>query len=337
MSDEQTHICNAPASVKKEQESHVCHAPATAEKGKESHVCTAPSAAQAGVTHVCHAPLPTKKSEASHVCKAPVKPTAKAPEQAETDAAHAKAAEDAESLIKITPGGPYMVSADVKLYEDAIVKSEDGTHMQYNRVKEYDTEGKPYFLCRCGHSHHKPFCDGTHAKIGFVGKEVADRAPYAFRADVYDGPELSLQDDGRCAFARMCHRKDGDVWTLTEEADEQALKDEAIKASWNCPTGRLVHTDKESGKVEEQEFEPSIVILEDIQEEAAGPLFVRGGVVLQSANGNYYERRNRYALCRCGGSGNQPFCDASHINIEFSDDSAAWKGDTGAEDESFDQ
>jgi CDGSH iron-sulfur domain-containing protein 3 len=43
--------------------------------------------------------------------------------------------------------------------------------------------GRPVFLCRCGHSKNKPFCDSSHSREGFMS---IDRAPQPSVADVTD-------------------------------------------------------------------------------------------------------------------------------------------------------
>ncbi|HEY1802324.1 MAG TPA: CDGSH iron-sulfur domain-containing protein [Terriglobales bacterium] len=65
--------------------------------------------------------------------------------------------------ITIRKNGPYRVEAPEGTIE---LVDADGN--------KYDLTGKPAFsLCRCGASVNKPFCDGTHSKIGFLAAEAA--------------------------------------------------------------------------------------------------------------------------------------------------------------------
>jgi len=69
----------------------------------------------------------------------------------------------AQVKITIKPNGPYRVEAAEGAIE---LVNPDGTPV--------DLTGKTAFsLCRCGASVNKPFCDGTHSKIGFQAAEAA--------------------------------------------------------------------------------------------------------------------------------------------------------------------
>ena len=69
---------------------------------------------------------------------------------------------DPQVTILVKHNGPLLVTGPFRL-TDA-----DGN--EYELVA-----GKKYNLCRCGGSTNKPFCDGTHSKIGFAAAERAVR------------------------------------------------------------------------------------------------------------------------------------------------------------------
>ena len=218
--------------------------------------------------------------------------------------------------IQIVKNGPYLVTGSIPLRKIKIVPH--GKRYEYQPVRDYPLKAQ-YALCRCGHSSTPPYCDGSHLHTAFAGDETACRLPYTKRARVLHGPDLDLLDDGRCAYARFCHREKGNVWELTRASDDPEARAQAIIAACDCPTGRLVALDRDGSPIEPA-FEPAIEILEDPQEGVSGPLFVKGNIPIQSSDGTVYEVRNRVALCRCGESENKPFCDASHISVGFSDE-----------------
>jgi CDGSH-type Zn-finger protein len=216
----------------------------------------------------------------------------------------------------VTRNGPYLVSGAVPLARQTIVADTEGGSEQWKQGEAVPA-AESYALCRCGHSHTKPFCDGTHKKIAFDGTETASRAPYTEQAELTQGPVLALSDaQALCAFARFCD-PNGQVWSQVERTDDPKVREQFVRQVNNCPAGRLVAWDRQSGKPIEHPLPISIGLVEDPVEDVGGPLWLRGGIPVTAADGFTYEVRNRVTLCRCGASKNKPFCDGSHAAIKF--------------------
>jgi CDGSH-type Zn-finger protein len=222
------------------------------------------------------------------------------------------------SEIHITKDGPYLVSGDLPMAQVTIGANAAGESVQWEWGRKYPDQAQ-YALCRCGHSTRKPYCDGTHTKIGFDGTETASRKTYREQAKMMVGPTMSLTDvESLCAFARFCD-PNGQVWTLVKETNDAAARRNFTRQTCDCPSGRLVAWDNATGEPIEPHYEHSIGVVEDPVETCSGPLWVRGGVSVIGADGFRYEVRNRMTLCRCGASNNKPFCDGSHAAIKFHD------------------
>ncbi len=167
-------------------------------------------------------------------------------------------------------------------------------------------------LCRCGGSATKPYCDGTHARIGFDDSKSAELLPD--RREDYAGPEVTIHDNRAiCSHAGYCTEGLPAVWRTGVEpwiepggADGESIV-EVVKM---CPSGALSFS---IGGVESRDRErpPAIHLSPD------GPYLVTGGVELDGVEWLEGASREHYTLCRCGASSNKPFCDGSHWYVDF--------------------
>lgn len=217
--------------------------------------------------------------------------------------------------IRVQKDGPYLVLGPLPLSTETIGTNGKGESVRWEKGPAITT-GEEYALCRCGRSGSKPFCDGSHGS-GFDGTETALRQPYLEQAVLLEGPVLSLTDaESLCAFARFCDPH-GRVWNLVHQTDREVARRHFVRETGDCPAGRLVAWDNATGTPVEPEHLPSIALVEDPSRQCSGPIWVRGGVPVISADGVTYEVRNRVTLCRCGESHNKPFCDGTHAEIGF--------------------
>ncbi|MCO6413066.1 MAG: CDGSH iron-sulfur domain-containing protein [Thiogranum sp.] len=131
--------------------------------------------------------------------------------------------------IKVRSNGPLLCTGDIEIYDA------NGNLLE---------EAEDIALCRCGASHNKPFCDGSHRDCGFSHPGML--------------------------------------------------------------TG-IVSDELEGGGALQ------------INVRANAMLVVKGPMKILNADGSCAGTRNKAALCRCGHSGNKPFCDGSHKAHPFED------------------
>lgn len=99
-------------------------------------------------------------------------------------------------------------------------------------------------------------------------------------------------------------------WIKPEGAATAAIVDQVNK----CPSGALSYF-LDHANDEKQIVESNT----KIEVSPNGPLLVYGNIVLKDKEGNESKRSKVTAFCRCGQSGNKPFCDGSHITVGFED------------------
>ncbi len=170
-------------------------------------------------------------------------------------------------------------------------------------------------LCRCGGSANKPFCDGTHARIGFESSKIEERVPD--RLDRYDGNDIKVEDNrGICQHSGFCTDELPAVFRAHEEPFVTATGAEAgaiVAQVRRCPSGAL-HATRNGERYGDDGGEQRITVSKD------GPYRVSGAVPLAEAELASGQTIDHYALCRCGGSKNKPFCDGTHWYNGFKDE-----------------
>ncbi len=131
----------------------------------------------------------------------------------------------------------------------------------------------------------------------------------------YSNGELTIKwQQSKCIHSAVCLRELPKVynpserpWIKIENASTKELKEQVSK----CPSGALSYFMNDEKNNEAESMETKIEIL------ANGPLLVYGTLKVIDKEGNSEIKNKTTAFCRCGHSGNKPYCDGTHIKNNF--------------------
>jgi CDGSH-type Zn-finger protein/ferredoxin len=170
------------------------------------------------------------------------------------------------------------------------------------------------WLCRCGHSKTKPYCDGSHEAAHFSGKRL--RAAKSSAVE-FAGKKVTVVDDfSLCAHAGECVDRAPETF-FTKGPDgrvshpDASTPEQVIAAIRHCPSGALLY--KLRGKLVHAYSGGT-----EVRVEKDGPLHVQKAKLHGEARP---ATEDHYTLCRCGASLNKPFCDGMHTKVKFRDGS----------------
>lgn len=118
-----------------------------------------------------------------------------------------------------------------------------------------------------------------------------------------------------CIHSTLCFRGLPNVfdprkrpWVTPYTTDSETI----MKQIDACPSGALTYF-KESEKQENVEVANATIV----EATKNGPLLVYGNISIKDSGGNLTKKHKVTALCRCGASENKPFCDGSHVKVNF--------------------
>ncbi|MCA6365048.1 MAG: (4Fe-4S)-binding protein [Bacteroidetes bacterium] len=118
-----------------------------------------------------------------------------------------------------------------------------------------------------------------------------------------------------CIHSRICWTQLRNVFDPTKRPwinVEGATAEEIIAQVKKCPSGAISYTMNNKAEEEKQAYELCVA-----EVSPNGPLLVRGEIIVKDAEGNEVRKSNITAFCRCGASGNKPYCDGSHRSAGF--------------------